>query len=297
MGYDVGQRLVGEVPEMIVRCIRATVDGHFQPRPDDAQTWTRRVRETIPMKHRTEFDELVEEARAMSRLRDERGMYSDCLATGIVRRALIEAGRRLADRGYLHDRTHAVDLTLAELKALFSDQADPSADAVQERVSWRMTMTADECPHYLGPRPAEPPDPALLPEAARRPARAIVAVMSGIFGESGESTSSGTVRGLSVNRGVYEGVARRVDGPSEFGRIQGGDVLVARATAPYFNVILPLLGAIVTDRGGQLSHAAIVAREYGIPGVVGTRHATTLIPDGARVRVDGTRAEVTVLSP
>ena len=63
-------------------------------------------------------------------------------------------------------------------------------------------------------------------------------------------------------------------------------------TTPYFTVVLPLLGAIVTDRGGQLSHAAIVAREYGIPGIVGTREATRTIPDGARVRVDGRTGEV-----
>ena len=66
-------------------------------------------------------------------------------------------------------------------------------------------------------------------------------------------------------------------------------------TSPYFKVVLPLLGAIVTDRGGQLSHAAIVAREYGIPGIVGTRDATRVIPDGARVRVDGTTGEVRLL--
>jgi pyruvate,water dikinase len=77
--------------------------------------------------------------------------------------------------------------------------------------------------------------------------------------------------------------------------LQQGDVLVTRSTASSFNVVLPLLGAVVTDRGGQLCHAAIVAREYGIPGVVGTREATTLIPDGARVRVDGARGEIHVL--
>ena len=77
--------------------------------------------------------------------------------------------------------------------------------------------------------------------------------------------------------------------------MQRGDVLVTRMTSPFFTVVLPLLGAIVTDRGGQLSHAAIVAREYGIPGIVGTREATRLIPDGARVRVDGTTGEVRLL--
>jgi pyruvate,water dikinase len=66
-------------------------------------------------------------------------------------------------------------------------------------------------------------------------------------------------------------------------------------TSPYFNVVLPLLGAIVTDRGGQLCHAAIVAREYGIPGIVGTRQAAQLIPDGSRVRVDGKTGVVTLL--
>ena len=56
--------------------------------------------------------------------------------------------------------------------------------------------------------------------------------------------------------------------------------------------MLPLLGAIVTDRGGQLSHAAIVAREYGIPAVVGTRVVTTTFSDGARVRVNGDKGVV-----
>jgi len=60
-------------------------------------------------------------------------------------------------------------------------------------------------------------------------------------------------------------------------------------------VVLPLLGAIVTDRGGQLCHAAIVTREYGIPGIVGTRDATKIVRDGARVRVNGTTGELRVL--
>jgi pyruvate,water dikinase len=86
-----------------------------------------------------------------------------------------------------------------------------------------------------------------------------------------------------------------IQGPEEFDRLVEGDVLVTRATSAYFNTVLPLLGAIVTDRGGQLSHAAIVAREYGIPGVVGTRVATTTLPDGGRVRVDGGTGDVTLL--
>jgi len=89
--------------------------------------------------------------------------------------------------------------------------------------------------------------------------------------------------------------ARRVAGPVEFDRIVQGDVLVTEATTEAFNILLPLLGAIVTDSGGLLSHSAIVAREYGIPGVVGTRDCTQRIADGTRVRVDGDAGEVTVL--
>ncbi len=75
-----------------------------------------------------------------------------------------------------------------------------------------------------------------------------------------------------------------------------GDILVTRSTSPYFNVLLPLLGGIVTDHGGALSHAAIVSREYGIPGVVGTKIATKKIKDGDRLRLDGNTGEVHVLA-
>lgn len=121
------------------------------------------------------------------------------------------------------------------------------------------------------------------------------AMLAALFAPSDREADETTVRGIPVHPGTYEGAARIIHNSSEFGRIQPGDVLVARSTSPYFNVVLPMLGAIVTDRGGALSHAAIVAREYGIPGVVGTREATSTIPDGARVRVDGTTGEVTVL--
>ena len=83
----------------------------------------------------------------------------------------------------------------------------------------------------------------------------------------------------------------RVKEPTQ---IVQGDVLLTESTTEAFNILLPLLGAIVTDSGGLLSHSAIVAREYGIPGVVGTRDATQRIADGSIVRVDGDAGEVTV---
>jgi phosphoenolpyruvate synthase/pyruvate phosphate dikinase len=101
---------------------------------------------------------------------------------------------------------------------------------------------------------------------------------------------------LPVSPGTYEGTARIINSPSDFKRLRQGDVLITKNTSAAFNVVLPILGALVADRGGQLSHAAIIAREYGIPGVVSTRHATGIVPDGARVRVDGAAGSVEVIS-
>jgi pyruvate,water dikinase len=125
--------------------------------------------------------------------------------------------------------------------------------------------------------------------------RAVGISLGHLFGSSEAAHEQSMLRGLSASGGVYEGPARRVSGRADFDRIVKGDVLVTESTTEAFNILLPLIGAIVTDAGGLLSHAAIVAREYGVPGVVGTREGTQRIPDGARVRVDGDAGEVTLL--
>jgi rifampicin phosphotransferase len=112
--------------------------------------------------------------------------------------------------------------------------------------------------------------------------------------QTSHSSWSLLIEGLAASPGQYEGTARVVRGPGDFERVSHGDVLVARTTSPAYNVILPIIGGVVTDRGGALCHAAIVAREFGIPAVVGTSLATTKIPDGAHVLVDGDRGFVTV---
>lgn len=94
------------------------------------------------------------------------------------------------------------------------------------------------------------------------------------------------------SRLMLEGRARTLRGP--FPDPSLTRTLASRSRGEAFNILLPLLGAIVTDSGGLLSYSAIVPREYGIPGVVGTREATERIPDGTLVRVDGNIGEVTV---
>ena len=161
---------------------------------------------------------------------------------------------------------------------------------------YRTTHFAREAPAHLGDPPHPPPDPSGLPPAPARLMRAMGIALGELFGSSQEEHEADMLRGLAASRGIYEGPARCISGPSEFNRIVKGDVLVTASTTEAFNILLPLLGAIVTDSGGLLSHSAIVAREYGIPGVVGTRDATGRIADGTRVRVDGDAGEVTVLA-
>jgi rifampicin phosphotransferase len=215
---------------------------------------------------------------------------------GLARRAMLEVGRRLAGKGLLIDPEHAVELDRGEARALLlGTGAGPKAAEVADRFDWRTSVTTSDAPAFLRALPPPPPPVEWFPAPARRTAAAMNIFLFSLFGVPETPNSDTVLTGLAVNTGVYEGVARLVEDSADFGRIRKGDVLVTRMTSPYFNVVLPMLGAIVTDRGGQLCHAAIVAREYGIPGIVGTRDATRTIVDGARVRVDGSTGEVHVL--
>jgi phosphohistidine swiveling domain-containing protein len=293
-GFDISGRYALEMPDTLLRAIRVAVE-EGGPGDSDVEARIADVRNRVPEEHRADFDALLEEARLTYRLRDERGVFSDIWASGIMRRAAVACGRRLAARGRIQDPEHFIDADLEEMKALVSGTGGPSAEELAERYAFRTSHHAKEVPATLGPPPPPPRDPSGLPPKAARISRAMMIAVGEIFGSSQAEHEERLVRGLPASPGVYEGPSRLVSGPTEFDRIVQGDVLVTESTSEAFNILLPLLGAIVTDAGGLLSHAAIVSREYGIPGVVGTREGTGLIPDGARVRVDGDAGEVTVL--
>ena len=293
-GFDISGRYALEMPDTLLRAIRIAVD-EGAPHEADVAAQIAAVREQVPEENRAEFDDLLAEARKLYRLRDERGVFSDIWASGIMRRAALGAGRRLAAAGRIQDPEHFIDAAFGEMKELVSGTGGPSAEELAERNAWRTSHSAKDVPPTLGTPPPPPPDPSGLPPGVGRIMRATLVAMGEVFGSSQAEHEEQLVRGLAASPGVYEGPARLVSGPTEFDRIVKGDVLVTESTTEAFNILLPLLGGIVTDAGGLLSHAAIVSREYGIPGVVGTREGTSLVPDGARVRVDGNAGEVTVL--
>jgi phosphohistidine swiveling domain-containing protein len=292
-GFDISGRYALELPDALLRAIRAAVEGRGAE-AGEVEERIADIRSQVPDQHRAQFDELLEEARLTYRIRDERGVFSDIWASGIMRRGVLAGGRRLAGKGRIHDPEHLIDAGFEEMRSLLSGADRPSADELAERFEYRTSRSAKDAPPVLGPEPPPPPDPSGLPPAAARVMRAMGIAIDALFGSSEAPHEEHLLRGLAASGGVYEGPARRVSGPTEFDRIVEGDVLVTESTTEAFNILLPLLGAIVTDSGGLLSHSAIVAREYGIPGVVGTREATDRIADGTVVRVDGDAGEVAV---
>ena len=114
------------------------------------------------------------------------------------------------------------------------------------------------------------------------------------FPASGKQEGA-VLHGTGASAGQVTATARVLSGPADFGRMRPGEVLVASITTPAWTSLFTMAAAVVTDVGGPLSHSSIVAREYGIPAVLGTGVATRRIPDGARVRVDGDAGTVTLL--
>ena len=104
----------------------------------------------------------------------------------------------------------------------------------------------------------------------------------------------GEIAGIAGSPGRHRGPARVIHEEGEFGRLGRGDVLVCPITSPAWSVLFGQAGAIVTDGGGLLAHAAVIAREYGIPAVLATHDGTRRIRDGETVTVDGTAGIVRV---
>lgn len=300
-GYDVADRHAREHPEMLIKIIRAAMTGDESSRRLAAEQDVGRLRGKVPVQHRAAFDELLAEAQLTYRIRDERVFHGDALATGLARRAILAAGSRLRSEGRVHDAEDLIDATPGEIASLLEGRGGPTADELAERSRWRRETPLTVAPPNLGNPPSAPPPSDWLPGPAARMQRIIGTIMSLLFDakhDAAQKSAGGIVKslkGFPVSPGVYEGPARVITGVDQLPQVQHGEVLVATSTGPTFNVVLPLIGALVTERGGVLSHAAIVSREYGLPGVVGCIGAVKAITNGTRVRVDGTTGEVGIL--
>jgi phosphohistidine swiveling domain-containing protein len=290
-GYDLADLTLAEMPALLVENIRSAVTG-TSTSINDVVKREASLRERVPAQHRQQFDELLAEARFTYRIRDERTYLNDMWSAGIARRAILAAGARLAAKGRLHEAEHAVELTPSELDAVLGGGKGPSADEARAYATFRATHTVHDAPQFLGGTPSGSPPAEWMPPMAARAQRAIDIVMGEMFAARPKQIAAAKVTGFAASPGQVTGIARLVLDPRDMANVRKGDLLIARSTSPAYNALLPLIGGVVTDRGGTLSHAAVVAREYGIPAVVGTGNATELIKDGSRVRIDGATGTV-----
>jgi pyruvate,water dikinase len=293
-GFDLCDLTLRELPHVLLSSVAAQIDkptplqDNAAPEEAALRLWNR-----VPADARAEYDNLLEEACSAYGFQEENVGMTALWPSGLMRRALLATGERLVSRGVVKRPEHLLEATSAEVAALLGGPGTaPSGDELGLRAEERQLLTLEELPVELG-EPEAPLPAWLLPPAC---ARAMLGWMFDADAAGRPGATKETLGGHGVSGGRYTGRARIVRSAADFEKIESGDVLVTRLTSSGYNVLLPLLGAVVTDRGGALSHTAIVAREFGIPAVVGTEDATARIPDGARIVVDGDRGVVEILA-
>ena len=295
-GYDLDSPTLREAPDVVL----ATIVNERSAAPiDDAQVEAivADLRARVPEAHRAEFDELLAEAREAMDLRDDNGPITAEWPGGLVRLAMLEAARRLVAQGRMHEEDHIFGVARAELGPLMRGTGGPDAAELAARAARRAHEKTLEPPLSLGDPEPEPPLEA-LPE----PLANAIAMVQTVIEEMGMSrdadeapTDGPQLEGAGIGTEPFTGracVARDAD--EAFDKLEPGDILVTRATSPAYNMVLTLVGGLVTADGGPMSHAAVLSRELNIPAVVGAPDAMNAIEDGATITVDPAAGVVTL---
>jgi len=290
--YDLDGRTLEEQPEVVLGALLSGSDGTTHER--QAEAVAARLRERVPADERALFDERLADARATMDLRDDNGPNTVELPVGILRYALLEAGRRAVAAGRIADAKLTFDLEPGEVVAFVRDGAGPSGDVLEARASHRHADAQLTPPPTLGPTELTPPIEVLSP-----PHQTFIGAVQLVLDHMGmqpaDKPTAGRLQGAGVGTEPYRGTARVATSPElALDAMNPGDVLVVRFTTPAYNTVLMVAGAIVTTEGALLSHAAVMARELGIPAVIGAEGALEEIPDGAEVEVDPVAGTVKV---
>ena len=216
-------------------------------------------------------------ARNYSAMREDQRYYWQKSLALSRRLCLILADRLIAD-GVITDRNRVFFATHSELQNYFESKL-PKADLMQlisaRQTEWR------EYQREFEQSPTESYPPFLRGEAPVVDARRSI--------ESGRNveTVQRQWRGRAISPGIARGVARIVQSANELSRVQPGDILIAPATDPAWTPIFARIAGLVVERGGVLSHSAVVAREYHLPAVAGITGIVNEIRNGEMIEVDG----------
>jgi pyruvate,water dikinase len=306
--YEVADPTVAEVPELVLGLIRDQVQRDYDPLAEAAQQREIRQRARVaieqalagkPARARAEFEDRLRRAERAYGVKEENVFRTINVPLALVRLAVLEVGQRLVNRGQIAARDDVFMLELDEARAALSNGADQKA-RVRRREGERRWVEAHPGPPSYGRSPGPPPPMWGLPRATAEVMEVVTWSFARTFDATGsarkQAHGSSCLTGTAASSGSYTGRVRVVMHEGEFSKIRGGDVLVCPITSPVWSVLFPSVGAVVTNTGGILAHSAIIAREYGIPAVVGVGNATEVLRDGQLVRVDGTRGVVEVVS-
>lgn len=230
------------------------------------------------------FEKLLQAAQAAVVVLEDHNFWIDQRLFYHVRRVILEFGQRLAQAGALAAAGDVFHLTPEELQA-------GGDRPLQRLVAERQAEVA-----RFG-RVTPPAKVGTMPAFEMTAGGAVMRAMSkGELGTPNKSPrEANRVKGISGSAGVVRGPARLIHSLAEAGKLQPGEVLVARSTLPPWTPLFATAAAVVTDTGGVLCHSAVVAREYHIPAVVGTDYATSTFHDGQLLEVDGNAGTVRVV--
>jgi pyruvate,water dikinase len=214
------------------------------------------------------FLKALTKTRLLFQIREDTHFYAT-MVQPTLRHVALELGRRLVEAGALDEGAEVFHLQLSELEDLGKSwpPSEQTITQIRSLVARRKAKRAS-----LANKPMV--DPRLLTATLQAQTKDVL--LSGTSGSPGMAT----------------GPAKIVHDVTEFGKLRAGDVLIAPVTNPAWTPLFQRAVAVVVDTGGSASHAAIVAREYGIPAVMGTMNGTKELEDGQRIRVDGSRGLV-----
>jgi phosphohistidine swiveling domain-containing protein len=235
----------------------------------------------------SQFETLLKAAQEAAVVSEDHNFWIDFRAAYQVRRVLLEFGRRFVAAGTLDAASDVFCLTLDELResAAALLPIDRRSLVAGRQAELRYFQTVHP-PAVVGTLPSEPAPDTPLGRAAGK----------FLGAPPPPSSDPRVVRGNAGSPGKVRGPARILRSLADASKLRRGDVLVAETTSAPWTQMFATAAAIVTDAGGILSHCAVVAREYGIPAVVGTGNATTTIRDGEIVEVDGDDGIVRILT-
>jgi pyruvate,water dikinase len=273
-----------ENPTLILKIIKTYIDAGMTD-PTEISVRQKKVREAAEEKVLERIKEgnfsyfkiklfkfYLDKCRNFVALREKNRYYYCAMTSALARKIYLESGRRFTERGILEQQNDVFFLNLIEFRKLLHGEQEDVKNIVINRKIERENNSK-----------------LIVPDV-------IIGDVFHILPKETVKETETVFTGRGASSGLVQGRANIIRSPEEFKKFKAGDILVTPATDPNWSVLFPIAKAVVTEMGGLLSHASIVAREYGIPCVVNVQGFIAALEDGDLIEVDGTSGIVKIKS-